>query len=231
MSEDTSTTTTSEPGSGDPGGSGTGEGADGGAGGTAAAEKFAAEREQLQREARERQSAQHKAEAEAARLKAELDKLKGASGDETPTPAAGLTAEQIQEQVRQAMRREEARTRELTAAVATAKEQYPNAEASVLDSSRYETAEEFLAAAQASHDRFTSHVDELAAKKEEELRARYAEKFGELPAPVETPADTPTGDPTVEQLSSMSVSQLEELEARTPGVIDRVLRSADQLNP
>lgn len=230
MTEDTSTTSTSESGSGGSGEPNPGEGNDGGAGGTAAAEKFAAEREKLQREARDRQSAQHKAEAKAAELQAELEKLKGASGDETPVPTAGLTAEQVQEQVRQAMRQEEVRTRGLASAVATAKEQYPDADPSVLDTSKYETAEEFLAAAQASHEQVSSHLEARLADREKELRERYAAVHGELPAPVEPPKDTPTGDPTIEQLSAMSVPELDKLEKRAPGTIDRVLRSADPMN-
>lgn len=230
MSEENPTTTTSEPGSGGSGDPTPGEGADGGAGGTQTAEQFAAEREALQREARVRQSEADKAKAEAARLKAELEQMKGASGDETPTPAAGLTAEQVQEQVRQAMRREEVRTRELAAAVETARAEYPNAEASVLDTSLYETAEEMLVAAKASHDTLSSHVDAIVAQREKELREQYAKTYGELPAPPDsTDGAGATGDPSIEQLNSMSLDELDALEKRAPGTIERVMRSADQL--
>ena len=231
MSEETTTTTTSESASGAPDGGAAGAGGDGGAGGTAAADAFAAERARLETLARDRQSAADKATAEAARLKAELDKVKGASGGEQPAPT-NLTLEQVQEQVRQAMRQENARARELSQAATTAKEQYPNALPSVLDA-EYESAEEMLEAVRVSHESVASHIEETLKAREEELRQRYAERLGELPAPVEatTETTTSTGIPTIEQLSAMNQDQLEALERETPGIIDKVLRSADQLTP
>ena len=84
-----------------------------------------------------------------------------------------------------------------------------------------------------SHESVASHIEETLKSREEELRQRYAERLGELPAPVEatTETTTSTGIPTIEQLSAMNQDQLEALERETPGIIDKVLRSADQLTP
>lgn len=226
MAEPDPTPTPSEPDPADADASGGGTGDDGGAGGTAAADKLAAERDAAEQRARSFQADRDKARREADELKAELAKAKGASGDETPAPS-GLS----EEQVRQVMRRESARTRELAAAVETARSEFPNADPSVYsDTDSYETAEEFLTAAKASHDRLAGHLADREKEIEEEVRKRYAEKFGELPAPPEDPGKGQgAGDPTVEQLSSMSQAQLDQLEKDKPGVIDRVLRSADQL--
>lgn len=228
MPEETTTTTTSESASGAPDGGAGGAGGDGGAGGTAAADAFAAEKSRLEALARDRQSAADKAAAEAARLKAELDAIKGASGGETPA----LTPEAVQEQVRQVMRQEQARSRELASAATIAKEQYPNALRSVVEAD-YESAEEMLEAVRSSHETITSQIEETLKAREEELRQRYAERLGELPAPVEatTEGSTSTGDPTIEQLSAMTTDQLDALDKEHPGLIDRVMRSADQLTP
>lgn len=226
MSEEHRTEDDIQPGSDSPDGD-EGEGGKGGAGGTGdAAEQFAAEREALQREARVRQSEADKAKAEVARLQAELAaKDEGASGGETPT--LGMT----EEQARQVMRREMARARELADAVETAKKDYPDALPAVFaELDKYDSADDLLVAAKASHDQFADHRKAIAERVEAETRARYAERYGELPAP-STPEDEggAAGEPTVAQLSAMTQAQLDALEARSPGLIARVLRSADQL--
>lgn len=227
MTETDPTKTPPEPGS-EAAAAAAGEGGEGGAGGDAAAEQFAAEREQLQREARLRQSEADKAKAETARLQRELDEAKkGTSGEETPAPSAGLT----EEQVRQVMRREAARASEMSSAVETARSEFPNADPKVLSNlESYDSADELLVAAKASHDTLSEHLSAREKSIEEDIRKRYAAIHGELPAPPDNSGkDTPTGDPTITQLSAMSQAELEALEKRAPGTIERVLNSADQL--
>jgi hypothetical protein len=229
VSEENPNPTPSEPGSGEPGGSGSGQGGDGGQGGTQAADQFAAERETLEARARSFQSEADKAKERAAAAEAELARLKGekdegASGQGTPAP--GLT----EDAVVRVMRREQARASEVAAALETAKADYPNAEPAVLRADQYDTAEELLAAAEASHKSVSSHLEARLKAEEEALRKRYAERYGELPAPVETGSEGgASGDPSIAQLNAMSQDELDALEKRDPGVIDRVLRSNDQL--
>lgn len=205
-----------------------GSSGDGDAGGTQTADSFAAEREKLEARARSFQGEADRAKQRAEQAEAELKKLKdGASGGETP---AALTAGEIAAQVRQEMRREAARSRELSAAAETAKSEYPDADSDILARvDEYDTAEEFLAAARASHESIGSHVDARLKAREEELRKRYAETYGELPPLPDENTGSPTGDPTLAQLNAMSITELDALEQADPGVIERVQRSADQL--
>lgn len=227
MPENDPTTATSEGTSGTPDGAAGGS-ADGGAGGTDAAEKLAAERDALQAEARRHQAERDRVAAERDRLKRELEAAKGESSGETPA-SEGLTAAQIAEQVRTAMRQEQTRAREMALAVETAREQYPNALASVYDRvDEFDSAEDLLETARASHDTLTSFIEERTAAAEKTLRERYEAVHGPLPEPAQTTEQTaPAGTPTVQELSAMSQAQLDALEAREPGIIDRVLRSAN----
>ena len=227
MPEDNPTTATSEgtsTASDDVGGGS----ADGGAGGTDAAEKLAAERDALQAEARRHQAERDRVAAENARLKAEL--AKGTSSGETPASGSGLTAEQIAEQVRTAMRQEATRSRELALAAETARKEYPNALGSIFQNpEEFDSAEELLETARASHQTLSSFIEERTKAAEKELRDRYEAVHGPLPEPASADGPAPSGDPTVEQLSSMSIAQLDALELKEPGIIDRIIRSADGL--
>jgi len=222
MPEDNPTTGTSDS---------TSPGADnGGSGGTdSTVEQLTAERDALQAEARQHQSERDRVKAERDRLKAELDAAKAAPTGETPATGTPLTAEQIAEQVRMEMRREATRSRELAQAVQTAKEQYPNAVPSVFDA-EYDTAEELLETARTSHETLTGFIAARAEAMEKDIRDKYEAKYGPLPAPASGGDQAPpSGDPTIEQLSEMSQAQLDALEKKEPGIIDRVIRSADQL--
>jgi len=229
MSEDTSTTATSEGTSSDAGASAGGS-ADGGAGGTEAAEQLAAERDALQAEARRHQAERDRVAAERDRLKRELAAAKGTSSDETPAAASGLTAEQIAEQVRMEMRREATRTREIAAAEATAREQYPNANPEIFARvDEFDSAEALVEAVRSSHEATTSLIQDRLQAAEKELRERYEKVHGPLPEPAQTSEQTaPAGTPSIEELSAMNQAQLDALEKREPGVIDRVLRSAQE---
>ena len=223
MSEDTATTDTSNSTS--PGGD------DGASGGTdSTVEQLTAERDALRSEARQHQSERDRVKAERDRLKAELDAARAASSDEPPaSTTSGLTAAQIAEQVRMEMRRESVRSRELAQAATTAKAQYPNAVPGVFDA-EYDTAEELLEAARASHETLTGFIADKVSAAEKDIREKYEAVHGPLPAPAGgdgSPA--PSGDPTIEQLSEMNQAQLDALEKKEPGIIDRIIRSADQL--
>lgn len=222
------TTATSEGTSSTPDGAAGGS-ADGGAGGTEAAEKLAAERDALQAEARRHQAERDRVAAERDRLKRELEAAKGASSGETPASDKPLSAAEIAEQVRTAMRQEQARSRELAAAEATAREQFPNADSAILArADEFDSAEELLEAARASHQATSSLLEDRLKAAEQELRERYEKVHGPLPEPVSASETPPSGVPTIEELSAMNQRQLDALEAQNPGVIDRVLRSAQE---
>lgn len=221
MAENDPTPTPSET---DPaGGKPTGAADDGGAEAQAAAEKFAAERERLDATNRALQSDRDKARKDAADAQAELERLKAGTSEEAPKAMSP-------EDVTRVMRAELAREREIARAAESARSEYPNADPSIFAAlESYDSAEALLEAAKGSHDSFSSHIDAKVKEREEALRKRYAETYGELPAPV-SPADgTPTGDPTMAELNRMSQAELDDLEKRSPGTIDRVLRSQDQL--
>lgn len=232
MPNESSTGTTSQP---DPASAdaGTGSGANGGASGTdSSAEQFAKELEALKAEARKNQGEADRARAEVAKLKAQLDARPDPSVEGTPAPTPSNVS--VEEQVRRAMRLEAARSRELLTAAETARNEYPNALASVTrDLDQYDSAEELMEAARQSHDSLTAHIDERTAAAEKALRERYEQVHGPLPEPSggsTGDAPVPTGDPTIEQLNAMTTDQLDRLEEEKPGIIEKVLRSADQLN-
>ena len=202
---------------------------DGGASGTGlTVEQLTAERDQLQAEARRHQAERDRATAEATRLRAEL--AKGTSSDETPASDKPLTAAQIAEQVRTAMRQEASRSRDLALAAETARKEYPNALASIVQNpEEFDSPEELLETARASHESLTAFISEKTAAAEKELRDRYEAVHGPLPEPASADGPAPSGDPTVQQLSEMSIAQLDALEAKEPGIIDRIIRSAEQL--
>ena len=202
---------------------------DGGAGGTEAAEKLAAERDAFQAEARRHQAERDRVAAERDRLKRELDAAKGSSSDETPAPSdKPLTAAQIAEQVQTAMRREAARSREIAAAEATAREEFPNADSALFARiDEFDSAEDLLEAARSSHNATSELLKDRLAAAEKELRERYEKVHGPLPEPVSASDTPPSGTPTVQELSAMSQAQLDALEAKEPGIIDRVIRSAN----
>ena len=96
---------------------------------------------------------------------------------------------------------------------------------------KYESAEDLMAAAKASHDSIAARMGAERDRIEAEIRQQSEAHYGPLPAPRESDqGNQPNGDPTVAQLSAMSVDELDELEKRSPGTIERVLRSADQMS-
>lgn len=113
------------------------------------------------------------------------------------------------------------------------KEAYPNADPSVFaDLSAYGSAEALRAAAATSHEARSLSEAELKAKVEKELRAKYAERYGELDD--EAPpsgGENPTGLPTVAQIRAMSLNEYDKFKQENPGVIESILaaNSSDEL--
>lgn len=216
MSEDTSTTATSE---GDPAASGEatpGSTNDGGAGGTQASVGI----EDLEALKRDFQSTQDKT---VARLEKMLeDRLAPAPKDDTNDEPQALTPAEVDRRVAAAV----FNAQQISASVGDLKTEFPLADASIYsDLTQFESAESLRAAVEGSHARTAALIAPAIEAKEKEIRQKYAERYGDLGP--EEPADTtPSGDPTIAQLNAMNQAQLDQLERDNPGVIDRVLRSA-----
>jgi chromosome segregation ATPase len=226
VSDNNSTQGASDENQGGSGDSQTGSSADGATGGTQAADQLAVELEREKARTRSFQGELDREKQRAADLQAELDKVKdGGSGGEQS--ATGMTPEDVARIVR----REQERASAMTAALETARKDFPNADPSVFaDVSKYDSAEDLVAAARQSHDRLADHFKSREAALEKDIRERYEAVHGPLPAaPADDSEGQATGDPTIEQLSSMTQADLDALEKRAPGTIERVLASRDQM--
>ncbi len=145
----------------------------------------------------------------------------GSDGGSSTDPEP-MTAEDIRREAASAIYL----AQQVGGAVAGLQTEFPYADKGIYsDLSRFESVESLRAAAEASHQRITALIEPALAEKEKEIRAKYAERYGDL-GPDEPTDTTPSGDPTLEQLGRMKQSELDRLEIDNPGVIDRVLRSA-----
>jgi len=209
--EPTPTPAVPEPNPAPSGDGGAGSGTEGSGGGSQTADAFAEERARLEQRARDFQSAKDKAETELAALKA------------ASTPAATEAQPLTAEGVLSLLERRDA----IAAVKASATEQFPNADPSILArASEYESAEALTAALQASDASIKAQVDARLQTEADALVARYREKFGDLdPTPPNSDPEAAGGDPTIEQLAAMSSA---EFDAVPEEVIERVMRSASQ---
>lgn len=205
----TPTTPASEPATTPTGAGGGNEGSGGGSQTDAGA--LAAERDAAVQRARDEQ-------ARADRLQAELAAREPAKPAATATPAPltmeGLTAELN-------------RRDEIAGASAALRTEFPDADPSVFTATAYANAEQLRAAVEDSDRATKASKQALRAEVDAEVRARYAEQYG--PLNETTPPDAgggTTGDPTPEQLRGMSLDEMDALEAKSPGAINRILRSA-----
>jgi hypothetical protein len=145
----------------------------------------------------------------------------GTEGSSTDDPQP-LTAEDVRREAAAAVQSAQM----IFSSVDGLKTDFPLADSSIYsDLTRFENAESLRAAAEASHKRTEAIIAPALEAKEKEIRAKYAERYGDL-GPEEPTDTTPSGDPTIEQLGRMNQAELDQLERDKPGVIDRVLRSA-----
>jgi hypothetical protein len=105
---------------------------------------------------------------------------------------------------------------------------FPHADPAIFDNlHEFGSVDALRVAAEDSHRRVASVIEAEVAAKEADWRKEAEEKYG-------TGAGTPSsgattvqaGDPTTAQIAAMSVAEINELEARAPGTVERVLRSA-----
>lgn len=201
----------SEPTTPPSGGAGGNDGSS--AGSQAAADAFAADKAALEQRARDEQ-------ARADRLQAELDKL----NKPTPPPPPPTDRVFTRDEFRVEMRRQ----REMAEAVAALKSEYPEADNGLFDVDQFDTVEQLTAAVKNSDAANKARLEALKAKADEEVRARYAERYGPLdPAPAGGDAGDSSAPPTVEQLRAMSMDEMDAVEAKFgAGAIQNILRTS-----
>lgn len=198
-----------------PDGVGAGSPDDGGAGTQAGADAFAAERESLAKQARDFQSRADREQARAEAAERQLAELRKPAG-ETPASDApsGLTMADL------------VRYDQLKEAKVALAEAYPDASPGILARAvEFESPEAFEASVERSHNANKAMRERIEREAEERMRALLEErgiKIDPDPAPV-TGTTPPVGDPTPADLNRMTPEEWEALEAKSPGVIDRVL--------
>lgn len=144
--------------------------------------------------------------------------------DDTNDEPEALTPAEVDRRVAAAV----FNAQQISASVGDLKTEFPLADASIYaDLTQFESAEALRAAVEGSHARTSALIAPAIEAKEQEIRAKYAERYGDL-GPEEPTDTTPSGDPTIDQLNRMSQAELDRLERDNPGVIDRVLRSASK---
>jgi hypothetical protein len=167
-------------------------------------------------------------QAENERLKAELAArapaapAPAAAAVPAPAPAAGPDLGEF----RKSLLSEVVTATRLTHAAERLKAEYPHA--LVADPTAFDRAAEF-----GSVESFEAYVksahDRVAALLPAPAGGEATPPNPAAAAAVTPPAGSPggqAGDPTPEQLAAMSIPEMNELERTSPGVIDRVLRSA-----
>lgn len=129
------------------------------------------------------------------------------------------------------MRAELRRDREFALTESTLRGEFASADAGLFSNpvDRFDSVEAFRAAVEESHRSIEERVAARAAAQEQELRAKYAEKYGPLEPDVPD-ASVPAGDgiPTLAQVQRMTLAQQDALEAANPGVIDRIIETASR---
>ena len=121
--------------------------------------------------------------------------------------------------------------REFLRAEVELKEQYGSADPGLFSDSdtRFDSVEAFRAAVEDSHRSIEERVKSREEQLEADIRARYAERYGplEIDIPGGEPPANGTGLPTLAQLHEMSMAQMDALEEKHPGAIDRIIATAN----
>jgi hypothetical protein len=177
-----------------------------------------AERERLESTNRTLQAAKDRAEAENARLKAQLEG-KGDGGE--PKSESAMTSDDFLALLD--------RRDTLLQTASSLKEQFPLADPSLFSkATSYESPEALRVAVEESHGAKQAEKDAVRASVEAEVRAQYAEKFGELPAsPPDDDGGSGAGALTPEQARGMSFSEIDAFVAEHgQEAWDRIVRSS-----
>lgn len=166
-------------------------------------------------------------QGEADRLKAQLAAPPAPQEAPAGTPQAGPGFDP--EAFRANLLRDVVGVTQLTQTAANLRQKYPHADPAIFDRiDQYGSADALALAVMDSHARVASILDQHTdvAAVEARIRAEYEARYGGTGTPPSGGSTTPNGDPTPAQLNAMSAAEWDALEQRSPGVIDRVLRSS-----
>lgn len=190
------------------------------ASGTPPADTFAAERDRLETQRRALQSERDRLAARVRQLEdGQAAPVRPAEGEETPLTRTDLDT------FRREMLRDSLRATELVRTVEALRQQYPNADSGIFERAvEYDSIDALRLDVIDSHQAMQTRIEARVAEREAALREEFEQRYGQGNTP---PGAPPAGsDPTPEQLARMSNKEWEELERRSPGVVERVLRSA-----
>jgi len=175
--------------------------------------------EQIREEARRSRQAAEDLRQELARSKAAAPKPADNDANQGFDP----------EEFRRGLLRDVSGVLSLTQASAAARTEFPNADPALFEPERisqFSSPEAYRLAVEDSHTRVAAILDAGWAAREEKLRAELATKFGDAGASAGGTAPLTSGDPTIAQVLAMSIDEMNELEARSPGTLNRVKRTA-----
>jgi len=171
-----------------------------------------------------------KEQARSRAFQAEKDRLAAQLAAANPAPPAGDPPTPLgfdPDEFRRTLMRDVTGAARLVRLAETLRGQYPDADSGLFDRSHeFASPEAFQLAVMESHDRVSSVRGDERAKTETRIRAEYAASGFGPPTPP-TGGNTPTdGDPTPEAFARMSDAEWNALEAKSPGLIKRVLSAA-----
>lgn len=110
-------------------------------------------------------------------------------------------------------------------AAVAARSDYPHADPALFDRlAEFSSPEAFRLACEVSHTRVADVIATQVADREKTVREEMAKQHGLTLVPPAGAEGVP-GDPTQAQLAAMPIHEWDALELKSPGVIDRVLRS------
>ena len=217
MSETASTEAASESLPTDAGASGSGSASEGSATGTQtdSGSLGSAQDSGLEARVRSEQSRADRAEARIRELQAQLAAPK--TDTDSSQSATGVTAQDIHTAM------------QMYSSVESIKADFPEADAALFgDLSQYGSVDALRATAQRSHEARKAARDAMRAEVEKDIRAKYAEQYGELRNDEAPPSggNAPEGLPTAAQLNAMSFAERDAFEKANPGATQRILRAS-----
>lgn len=95
------------------------------------------------------------------------------------------------------------------------------------DVRRYRNIHEFEAAVEAAQDTLGERLKSRLDAREKEIREEYAKRYGIKSAPAGGKGSVAPGVPTLAEVHGMSISEMDALEMKHPGLIDELLASAE----
>lgn len=220
MSDEATTTATSEAdqNSGEPENTGAADSGSGG-GTDSGADQFAQERERFEEQRRTWQAERDRERAAREKAEKELADLKGAGSQEEPLTPTKL-ADFLDQRDRQ-------RSLAETANSLKSDEAFKHADPAIFERyADFDSPEALRVAAEQSHNRVAEVAKSTSEAAVQAVLKDVSEKYGLdlAPAPSTKDAQAPAGDPTIEQLEAMP---FDEFEAVPEEVRERVLRSAN----